>query len=168
MSFDLGVYDPGKTYFEQKKFDCEHAVINKFVSGSLKQQVKKNTSVAYVLTDPAANDRFIGFFTLVMSCIDNAALAPFASSLPSQVPCVRLVMLGVDKAHKGKNLGLRLLKHALTKTKESARTLGCRGLYLDADPGAVAFYTKFGFVALEKPAHAGGSTPMFLFLESFF
>ena len=41
MSFELGVYDPGKTYFEQKKFDCEHAVINKFVSGSLKQQVKK-------------------------------------------------------------------------------------------------------------------------------
>ncbi|MGB4116304.1 MAG: GNAT family N-acetyltransferase [Polaromonas sp.] len=168
MSFELGVYDPDKTYFEQKKFDCEHAVISKFVSGSLKQQVKKNTSVAYVLTDPAANDRFIGFFTLVMSCIDNAALAPFASSLPRQVPCVRLVMLGVDKAYKGKNLGLRLLKHALTKTKESARTLGCRGLYLDADPGAVAFYTKYGFIALEKPVRDGDSTPMFLFLESFF
>ena len=168
MSFELGVYDPDATYFEQKKFDCEHAVINKFVSASLKQQVKKNTSVAYVLTDPAANDRFIGFFTLVMSCIDNTALAPFASSLPRQVPCVRLVMLGVDKAYKGKNLGLRLLKHALVKTKESARTLGCRGLYLDADPDAVAFYTKYGFIALENPAQAADSTPMFLFLESFF
>jgi len=168
MSFELGVYDPDATYFEQKKFDCEHAVINKFVSASLKQQVKKNTSVAYVLTDPATNDRFIGFFTLVMSCIDNTALAPFASSLPRQVPCVRLVMLGVDKAYKGKNLGLRLLKHALVKTKESARTLGCRGMYLDADPGAVAFYTKYGFIALENPAHAADTTPMFLFLESFF
>ncbi len=168
MSFELGIFDPEVTYFEQKKFDCEHAVINKFVSASLKQQIKKNTSVAYVLTDPAANDRFIGFFSLVMSCIDNAALAPFASSLPRQVPCVRLVMLGVDKAYKGKNLGLRLLKHALVKTKESARTLDCRGLYLDADQGAVAFYTKYGFIALEKPADAGGSTPMFLFLESFF
>lgn len=168
MSFELGIFNPEATYFEQKKFDCEHAAINKFVSSSLKQQIKKNTSVAYVLTDPAANDRFIGFFTLVMSCIDNAALAPFASSLPRQVPCVRLVMLGVDKAYKGKKLGLRLLKHALIKTKESAATLGCRGLYLDADAGAVAFYTKYGFIALEKPAHAGGSTPMFLFLESFF
>ncbi len=168
MSFELGVYDPNKTYFELKKFDCEHAVINKFVSGSLKQQVKKNTSVAYVLTDPAANGRFVGFFTLVMSCIDNAALAPFASSLPIQVPCVRLVMLGVDKAYKGKNLGLRLLKHALIKTAESALTLGCRGLYLDADPIAVAFYTKYGFMAQEKPVKAGESTPMFLFLESFF
>lgn len=168
MSFELSVYDPDTTYFEQKKFDCELAVINKFVSASLKQQVKKNTSVAYVLTDPAANDRFIGFFTLVMSCIDNTALASFTSSLPRQVPCVRLVMLGVDKAYKGKNLGIRLLKHALAKTKESARTLGCRGLYLDADPGAVAFYTKYGFIALEKPVQAGDSTPMFLFLESFF
>ena len=168
MSFELGIFDPETTYFEQKKFDCEHAVINKFVSGSLKQQVRKNTSVAYVLTDPAANDRFIGFFTLMMSCIDNAALAPFASSLPMQVPCVRLVMLGVDKAYKGKNLGLRLLKHALIKTKESALSLGCKGLYLDADPGAVGFYTKYGFITLEKPLSAGDSTPMFLFLESFF
>ena len=168
MSFELGIFDPEITYFEQKKFDCEHAVINKFVAGSLKQQVKKNTSVAYVLTDPAANDRFTGFFTLMMSCIDNAALAPFASSLPRQVPCVRLVMLGVDKAYKGKNLGLRLLKHALIKTKESALSLGCKGLYLDADPGAVGFYTKYGFITLEKPLSAGDSTPMFLFLESFF
>ena len=168
MSFELGVFDPEISYFEQKKFDCEHAVINKFVAASLKQQVKKNTSVAYVLTDPLANDRFIGFFTLVMSCIDNAALAPFASSLPRQVPCVRLVMLGVDKAYKGKNLGLRLLKHALIKTRESALTLGCRGLYLDADPGAVAFYKKYGFITLDKPLNVGDSTPMFLFLESFF
>ena len=168
MSFELGIYDPESTYFEQKKFDCEHAVINKFVASSLKQQVKKNISVAYVLTDQSANDRFIGFFTLVMSCIDNAALAPFASSLPRQVPCVRLVMLGVDKAYKGKNLGLRLLKHALMKTKESAMSLGCKGLYLDADPGAVAFYRKYGFIALQKPTSPGDSTPMFLFLESFF
>ena len=168
MSFELGLYDPEKTYFEQKKFDCEHAIINKFVSSGLKQQVKKNTSVAYVLTDPASNDRFVGFFTLVMSHIDNAALAPFASSLPLQVPCVRLVMLGVDKSYRSKNLGLRLLKHALVKTKETARSLDCRGLYLDADPGAVSFYTKYGFIALEKPADAGSSTPMFLFLESFF
>jgi GNAT superfamily N-acetyltransferase len=168
MNFELGVYDPDKTYFEQKKFDCEHAIINKFVVGSLKQQVKKNTSVAYVLTDPTANDRFVGFFTLVMSCIDNAALTPLASSLPRQVPCVRLVMLGVHKAYKGKNLGLRLLRHALVKTHESARTLGCRGLYLDADPGAVNFYTKYGFIELQKPTSAGDSTPMFLFLESFF
>lgn len=168
MRFELGIFDPDLTYFEQKKFDCEHAVINKFVSGSLKQQVKKNTSVAYVLTDPAANDIFMGFFTLVMSCIDNVALAPFASSMPRQVPCVRLVMSGVDKAYKGQNLGLRLLKHALMKTKESARSLGCRGLYLDADPRAVAFYTKYGFIALEKPVKPGDSTPMFLFLESFF
>ena len=168
MNFELGLYDPEQTYSGQKKFDCEHAVINKFVSSSLKQQVKKNTSVAYVLTDPAFDNKFIGFFTLVMSCLDNSTLLLHGASLPRQVPCVRLVMLGIDKAYKGNHLGLRLLKHALMKTKESANVLGCRGLYLDADHAAVAFYTKYGFIALEKPAQAGGSTPRFLFLESFF
>jgi len=42
------------------------------------------------------------------------------------------------------------------------------GLYLDADPHEIAFYTKYGFIALENPAQAADSTPMFLFLESFF
>jgi len=42
------------------------------------------------------------------------------------------------------------------------------GPYSDADPDAIAFYTKYGFIALENPAQAADTTPMFLFLELFF
>ncbi len=157
-----------KTYTDQKKFDCEHTVINHFVRTSLKQQVKQNNSVAWVLLDTDHNDRLVGFFTLTMAQVDQslvAALSP--KSLPKQVPCVRLVMLGVDKFYKGNNLGLRLLKHALLETKQAASTVGCRGLYLDADPKAVNFYLKYGFHALGQISTTT-PTPMFLFMESFF
>ena len=38
-------------YGGRKQFDCGHAVIDKFVHDSLASQVKRQLSVAYVLTD---------------------------------------------------------------------------------------------------------------------
>ena len=169
MGFVLEVLDAGKTYTEQKNFDCNHAVINKFVHGSLKQQVKHGTSVAWVLLDCGHNDRFVGFFTLMMAQTDQSLLTPLGGkSLPGQVPCTRLVMLGVDSRYKGQDLGLRLLKHAISETKIAANGLGCRGVYLDADPHAVGFYRKYGFQVLQAPISVKDPTPMFLFRESFF
>ena len=53
MTIELSLYNPALTYFGQKQFDCGHAAINTFVHNSLKPQVRKNLSVAYVLTDAA-------------------------------------------------------------------------------------------------------------------
>ena len=128
MSYVLALLDPGKTYFEQKKFDCEHDLINKFVRGSIKQQVKHGTAVAWVLLDTKNNERLAGFFTLTMAQVEQSLLLHAGGqSLPRQVPCARLVMLGVDKRCKKQDLGLRLLKHAIAETKIAASKLGCRG-----------------------------------------
>ena len=58
MTVELSLYDPTLIYAGQKQFDCGHAVINAFVHNSLKPQVKKSLSVAYVLTDAAQANRF--------------------------------------------------------------------------------------------------------------
>lgn len=169
MTYILEVLDGDKTYVEQKKFNCGHSVIDKFVRDSLRQQVRASNSVAWVLLDTSNNDRFIGFYTLMMSQVDQSLLeATGARSLPKMVPCARLVMLGVDSRYKGNKLGLRLLKHAIGQVKIAAATLGCRGLYLDADCDAVEFYQKYGFQKQEEPSSPTSSTPMFLFTESFF
>lgn len=62
MSVQFSRLDPDKLYAERKQFDCEHAVINKFVHDSLIPQVKKNLSVAYVLTDPERDHKLAGFY----------------------------------------------------------------------------------------------------------
>jgi len=155
MTIELSLYDPALTYAGQKQFDCGHAVINSFVHNSLKSQVKKSLSVAYVLTDTANEDRFAGFYTIAQHMIDVSSLSALQlGSLPRKIPCSRLVMLGVDKRYQGQQLGSRLLKHALLVTQSVAKQIGSFGMYLDADPLAVSFYQKLGFTLL-----VGDKTP---------
>ena len=169
MTVKIEKFDPTKKYKDLKKFDCGHQTINKFVNNSLKPQVNAGTSVAWALLDTANNDKFVGFYTLMMSYVNQSLLSNLSNqSFPSMVPCVRLVMLGVDVAYKRNNYGSRLMKHALGETKKAANIAGCRGMYLDADAGAISFYTKLGFSALETPDNPLSPTPMFLFTESFF
>ena len=166
MNIELSLYDPAIAYAGQKQFDCEHAVISSFVHNSLKPQVKKSLSVAYVLTDADQGGRFVGFYTIAQHMIDMALLSTLQlGSLPRKIPCTRLVMLGVDKRYRGQQLGSKLMKHALTVTQSVSKQVGGFGMYLDADPRAVGFYQKLGFALLEGDKTPQPS-PMFLALGS--
>jgi hypothetical protein len=72
MAITISRYDPAIAYDQQKSFDCGHEVINGFGARSLKQQVQRNLSAAYVLTD---DDTFVGFCTLMAASIGRAELA---------------------------------------------------------------------------------------------
>lgn len=166
MTLELELYDATLSYAGQKQFDCEHAVINAFVYNSLKSQVKKSLSVAYVLTDSERGNRFVGFYTIAQHMMDVSALSSMQlGSLPRKIPCSRLVMLGVDKHYQGQQLGSRLMKHALQITQQVARQIGSFGLYLDADPLALNFYNQLGFTLLLGDQSPEAS-PMFLPLSA--
>ncbi len=166
MTIELAQFDPSSSYVGQKQFDCGQDVINGFARRSLKPQVKKNLSVAYVLLDKAQNDRFVGFYTIAQHRIDSAIVAAMhPGSLPQTLPCSRLIMLGVDKGYQGQRLGLMLMQHALTLTKSIGQQIGSFGMYLDADPKAVSFYTKIGFSLLEGDTSPIPS-PMFIPLSA--
>ena len=163
---ELSLYAPTLTYTGQKQFDCGHADINAFVHNSLKPQVKKNLSAAYVLTDAAAQNRFAGFYTIAQHMIDVSALSALQlGSLPRKIPCSRLVMLGVEKHYKGRQLGSKLMRHALQLTQHVAKQIGSYGVYLDADPQALGFYRKLGFTLLVGDKTPEPS-PMFLPLSA--
>lgn len=166
MRVELSLYDPALTYIGQKQFDCEHAVISSFVHNSLKPQVKKSLSVAYVLTDCDEANRFVGFYTIAQHMINVSLLSALQlGSLPRTIPCSRLVMLGIEKRYKRQNLGLMLMKHALTVTRSVSKQIGGFGMYLDADPYAIGFYERLGFALLEGNRTPEPS-PMFISLSS--
>lgn len=166
MTIEFSLFDPAIVYAGKKQFDCGHAVINKFVQNSLVAQVKQQLSVAYVLTDADKNDLFVGFFTIAHHALDASSLSTLQlGSLPRKIPCARLIMLGVDQAYKGQRLGQRLMKQALLITKSAALQMGCYGLYLDADPKAIVFYQKLGFVLLDGDKTPQPS-PMFIAVKS--
>ena len=164
MTVSLSVYDPSKSYQNQKSFDCGHKVINDFVARSLKQQTQRNLSVAYVLTDE--HDLFIGFCTLMSASIGKEELvATLPPSLPRAVPVTKLSMLGVALTHARQGYGRQLLRHAIRVTVQNAASVGSYGLYLEADDEAYDFYIKHAFVPL-KDRQTPHPTPMFLPLET--
>lgn len=153
---EISKFDGLSPYFLQKKFDCENQIINSFVHKSLTPQVKKGLCTAYVLIDSSHQDRFVGFYTIVQHAINVSLINSLnLGSLPSTIPCSRVVMLGVDKHYKNKKLGQMLLKHALSLTKTVASQIGSYGLYLDADKSAIDFYKKYGFSLLENTMPSG-------------
>lgn len=165
-SYILESYNPDKTYFQQKKFDCGNEVINRFVASGLKKQVRSNLSKCFVLLDQDNSDKFVGFYTLTSFAIDASLLDSMSQGrLPNKVPCTRMVMLGVDKTYQKRSLGLKLLVNAIDRTLSASQHIGVLGLYLDADPPAVDFYLAHGFVAL-KDRHDEKPTPMFLHIET--
>ena len=100
MSIEFSYLDPAKIYTGRKLFDCEHAVINKFVRDSLVSQVKGNLSVAYVLTDSEKNDRFVGFFTIAHHSIDSSLLSQLQLGSITKVHPLRTF----DHAWRGQSL----------------------------------------------------------------
>lgn len=159
-------YNPDKTYTNQKRFDCENKTINKFVAGSLKKQVRQNLSQCFVLLDTSNDDRLIGFYTLSSFAIEASELETLSKgSLPSRIPCSRLIMLGIDKEYKNRGLGKRLMQSVIVKTIDAAEQIGIYGLFLDADEGAYTFYIDHGFIPLQEKVDPK-PTPMFLHIDT--
>lgn len=166
MSFVIELFDPRKKYTDYKKFHCGHSVIDRFVQSSLKKQIGHGFSVGYALLDTSQNDRFAGFFTIANHSIPMDQLSALAlGSLPRMIPCVRLVMLGVNQSDSGAGLGRQLINHAFDLTKISSKSIACFGMYLDADPLAIPFYKRLGLELLEGDKSPNPS-PMFILMTS--
>jgi predicted N-acetyltransferase YhbS len=65
------------------------------------------------------------------------------------LPVLRLARLAVDESSRRKGLGKRLLRFVLRLALRMSEDFGCVGVVVDAKPGAVDFYTQFGFFPLE-------------------
>lgn len=166
MTFYVTRFDSNAQYKNFNQFSCNLAVIDKFVKSNLKKQVNQGVCVAYTVLEAATVkgelDRFVGFYTLANYSIPLDRLTNLAlGNLPRIIPCVRLIMLGVNQEDKGNGLGKALLLHAFDTTKSLAKSSGCFGMYLDADPGALPVYLKLGFELLEGDKSPSPS-PMFL------
>jgi GNAT superfamily N-acetyltransferase len=164
--FVLEQYIVTKTYSQQKKFDCGNKVINKFVHASLKKQVSQHFSQAYVLLDTENGECFSAFYVLTSFSLSAPELESLSKgSLPRGIPCVRLVMLGVDKNIQGQGVGQKMMSDALHRVHRAAKEIGVCGLYLDAAPNATDFYLSLGFTRLD----GGGKeeiAKMFLSIET--
>ncbi|MEX6336621.1 GNAT family N-acetyltransferase [Providencia hangzhouensis] len=152
-------------YPGQKKFDCGNKVVNSYVRGSLKQNVRDGNCAAKVLIDSNTGE-------LIAACsfsgytLEKSRLAGvIQGSLPNGLAVVRLVMLGVATNHQNKGYGQDLLLEFFEHVKLIHEALPVKGVYLDADPKALNFYARLGFVQLNEPPNTFGAIPMFLAIQ---
>lgn len=163
----LEQFDIGKSYSNLKTFDCGNELINK-IPQSLNKQVKDGNIASYVLIDSSQHsqkDFIIGFYTISSFAIAKSEYNTGLANLPTSIPCLRLVMLGIDRKYQGQKLASKLMAHALRLTLKQSESIGVRGLYLDAADGKHEFYAKLGFKAIGA-ANEHNILPMFLSIQT--
>lgn len=141
-------------------FDCGVPALNEYLQRYADQHRKRGISSAYVLIEPCAPERILGYYTLSAAEIDTSLLAEKdRQKLPRYpVPCFRLGRLACRADEQGRGIGKRLLACAIERCLIARVLVAAYALIVDAkDDRAKAFYAHFGFVQLL-------SRPMVMFL----
>jgi GNAT superfamily N-acetyltransferase len=132
-------------------------------------QFRHHLGVTYVA---AEERRILGFATVAPAHVEIDGLPAAArAKLPHYpLPVLRLARLAVDESAAGAGLGKALLRFVLELAARMADDYGCVGVIVDAKPGAVDFYTKYGFIPVEavegKSDVRPRPTPMFLAMRA--
>jgi ribosomal protein S18 acetylase RimI-like enzyme len=146
--------EPLKSGHDRTLFACGNASLDNFFQTLVSQYEKRRLGRTYVATEPD-NKHAAGFYTVAAGSIDVACL-PKAErkKLPKHlVPTIHLARLAVDTAYRGRGLGETLLFHALSTALELSEKVGAFAVDVWAKTDeARAFYTKYGFLALDDDA----------------
>jgi GNAT superfamily N-acetyltransferase len=132
-------------------------------------QFRHYLGVTYVAVD---GGRVLGYATVAPRHILIEDLPERARrKLPSYpLPVLGLARLAVDEAARGMGLGAQLLRYVLELAAKMADELGCVGVVVDAKPGAVEFYLKYGFMPFDQlegqPDAHPHPTPMWLPMQA--
>lgn len=149
-----------------KKFNSGNGSIDSFAKNNLRAHAKAPGNAATVLLDNDNNKTLVGYVTLVAHTLSKSDLEKSSSPVgktPS-IPVVKLNMLGVSLDYQKKGYGDQLMRLALENTKQVCNLIGCAGLYLEAAPDAISYYSKLGFESLSEPSNSG-IVPMFLHID---
>jgi hypothetical protein len=159
--YTLSAYDPAKRYQNHKSFDCGHKVVNDYINKkTIKTHTQKNYCRCFVVTDGCAN--IVAFYTLQACSVEREMFKGLVNnSLPTELSCLKIGMLGVDTSYKRKRVGTMLILDALDRMQIISEHCGLFGIYLDADPNAINFYLNNNFIPLATIQYSY-TTPMFI------
>ncbi|HEY5517552.1 MAG TPA: GNAT family N-acetyltransferase [Coriobacteriia bacterium] len=151
--------------------DCDHfasgdLALDRFLLQFAGQNMRRYVGVTYVAEESGF---VLGYVTLAACSTRGDEVATVRRTLPAYpLPALRVARLAVDGRFQGQGIGTLLVGTALDVALGMTRTVGCVALVVDAKPGAVEFYRRFGFkerVALEgasaaRPAPVPMSLPI--------
>ena len=154
---------------DRSRFSCGEPALDRFFQHYAGQnQFKLRLAVTYVAV---LDGEIAGFATVSAGSVERLQMPGEGARrrLPAYpLPVVRLARMGVAKSVQRRGLGGDLLQHVLRLALAQRDTVGCLGVLADAKPGAVAFYERLGFQALEGAREGrvhGGPVAVFLGID---
>lgn len=140
---------------DRKGFDCGDVDLNRWFSQIAKRHKDKGVSSSFVAVDYLDSAQVLGYYALSLAELMHGDL-PLAQRkrLPAKVPVYRMGRLAIAKTRHGQRIGEFLLFDAIDRVTRIAQEVSGMGLIVDAKPGAVGFYQRYGFDPMaDHPQH---------------
>ncbi len=153
---DLAITPLGDAH-DRAGFTCGVESLDRYLQTQAGQDVRRRANGVFVLTDKAAPDRVLGYYTLCATALPPGDVPEAARKHIPRYPLVSATLIGrlaVETGRQGQRMGEVLLADALRRALASAETVGSSMVVVDAlDDGAAAFYAAHGFVRLPESRH---------------
>ncbi|MEL6548497.1 MAG: GNAT family N-acetyltransferase, partial [Myxococcota bacterium] len=153
---------------DRKSFTSGDVELDRFFHQYAGQnQFKHAIGTTYV----ALNPDIVGYATVAIGELDGASIPQrLAKKLPNYpLPILRLARLATAQSARGTGVGKALLRTVLEIAVELSSRVGCVGVVVDAKHGAIPFYERYQFIALESVSGESPqrprTSPMFLEID---
>jgi GNAT superfamily N-acetyltransferase len=127
-------------------FDCDNEQLNTWLIHHALASQRADLARTYLALDGRA---IAGYVSLTTGSVRREeAPKRYVRGMPRHpIPTILVARLAVDRRHRGRQLGSRLLAEALRRAVTASDTVAARLVVVDAiDERSAAFYRKRGFV----------------------
>ena len=125
-------------------FDSGAADLDEWFAVYAWENQAANNAVTYVITD---GTRVVAYYSIAMATIEKTVAhgAMLKGSRPTQIPCILLARLAVDRRWAGQGLGWELLRDAPLRSVVLSESIGAAAVLVHCrDENARAFYLANG------------------------
>jgi len=141
----------GKTH-NRKEFNCGNKELNEFLYKHARQHAEREISRTFVLLEDDIPQTIIGYYTLtVCEIVPSAIPDPRLKNYPHPMPAAKLARLAIHENMQKNGFGKHMVMNAMERSARISENAGLVGMFVDAkDDKAAHYYTKLGFIPLEK------------------
>lgn len=151
---------------DRRAFSCGHPDLDRYFRDYAGQHSRRGLSRVQVAV---VGEEIVGYSASAPGEITSAELPDdLRKRLPRYpLPILRLARLATAETHQHRGIGRLLLRAVLQQALDLRDQHSCVGVVVDAKPGAVGYYARFGFQVVPALSGytlggAGPTTQMFL------
>jgi ribosomal protein S18 acetylase RimI-like enzyme len=149
------------------KLRSEDGALAAFLKRHCVRYHTENLAKTYVYVDDNSDAprKVVAYISILVGEVNNAdAVVPDLPDYSFSYPSVKIARLAVDLSIQRNGLGGNLVDYSLAVIKRHiAPHVGCRFVVVDANPPAIDFYRKHGFVLVDTDENRKRDHPLMFY-----